>query len=173
MWRIGMWGLALAAGWIMSAGLGWSVDAPLTSVVLGKIHHSSLKGIELGRLGQKNGHSDEVRELGRALVDDSTTIDHKVISLASAELIDLPSHTLPLRPVETAAIPIKKDDFDADFAKVVFDNTEEELTQETAARDGTGDERLRVLIDEHLPVLRAHRDAAKKILDTGGPRASL
>ena len=54
---------------------------------------------------------------------------------------------------------------------VVFDDSEEELTQESAARDDTGDERLRVLIDERLPTLRAHRDAARKFLDQGGTRA--
>jgi putative membrane protein len=170
MWRIGMWCLALAAGFVMNAGLGWSVDAPLTSTVLGKIHHSNLKGIEMGRLAQKNGRSNEVRQLGRTLVDDHTAADQKVVALASVELIDLPSHTLPLRPVETAAIPIKND-FDADFAKVVFDDCEEELTEESAARDDTGDEKLRALLDQRLPVLRAHRDTAKKILDEGGPRA--
>ena len=173
MWRIGMWGLALAAGWIMSAGLGWNVvDAPLTSTVLGKMHHSSLKSVELGRLAQRSGRSNEVRHLGRMLVDDHTAADQKIVALANAELIDLTSHTLPVRPAETAAIPIK-DDFDADFAKVVFDDSEQELTQESAARDDTGDERLRTLIDERIPILRAHRDAAKKILDEGGPRASL
>jgi putative membrane protein len=167
-----MWGLALAAGWFMSAGLGWSTDAPLTSTVLGKIHHANLKEIELGRLAQKNGRSQEVRDFGRTLIDDDTAADRKISALATAELIDLPSHTRALTAAETAGIPIDAD-FDTLIARIVFDDCEEELTQESAARDDTGDGRLRVFIDEHLPLLRSHRDAARKIVEEGGPRASL
>jgi predicted outer membrane protein len=173
MWRIGMWGLALAAGWIMSAGFGWTAAAPLTSTVLGKIHHSNLKEVELADLAQKFGHSQEVRDLGRTVATDRNASDQKIVTLASAELIDLPSHTPPLRPVETAGIPTTDGDFDALIARIIFDDTEEELTEESAARDDTGDDRLRALIDERIPLLRAHRDAAKKIAEEGGPRASL
>jgi putative membrane protein len=172
MWRIGMWGLALAAGWILSAGLGWSSDAPLTSTVLGKVHHSNLKQVQLGELAQRNGHSNEVKIFGKTLIDDSTASDQQVSALASAELIDLRSHTLPLKPSETAGIPATGD-FDTLIARIIFDESEEELTLESAARDDTGDERLRALLDERLPILRAHRDAARKIAEEGGPRASL
>jgi putative membrane protein len=171
MWRIGMWGLALAAGWIMSVRLGWTVDAPLTSTVLGKIHHSDLKEIEMGQLALKNGRAGDVTELGRALVTDHTAADGKVEALASAELIDLPSHTQPLLPGETAGIPTDGG-FDAAFARIAFDDAEEELTKESAARDDTADPRLRALIDERIPLLRSHRDAAKRIADLGLPRAA-
>jgi predicted outer membrane protein len=173
MWRIGMWGLALAAGWIMSAGFGWTADAPLTSTVLGKIHHSNLKEAELGTLAQRYGRSQELRDFGRAVADERTASDQKIVSLASAELIDLPSHTAPLRPDETAGIPTTNGDFDAMIARIIFDDAEEELTEESAARDDTGDERLRALIDERIPLLRAHRDSARKLFEAGGPRASL
>jgi predicted outer membrane protein len=172
MWRIGMWGLALAAGWIMSAGLGWSADAPRTSTVLGKIHHSNLKEIELGGLAQRYGRSQELRDFGRVVADERAASDQKVVSLASTELIDLPSHTPPLRPGETAGIPTN-DDFDALIARIIFDDAEEELTEESAARDDTGDDRLRALIDERILLLRAHRDAAHRLAESGGPRASL
>jgi predicted outer membrane protein len=172
MWRIGLWGLALAAGWIMSAGFGWTNDAPLTSTVLGKIHHSNLKEAELGGLAQRYGHSQEARELGRTVADERTASDQKIVSLASAELIDLPSHTVPLRPGETAGIPTTTTDFDLVIARIIFDDAEQELTEESAARDDTGDDRLRALIDERIPLLRAHRDAAKKIADVGGPLSS-
>jgi predicted outer membrane protein len=172
MWRIGMWGLALAAGWIMSAGFGWTADAPLTSTVLGKIHHSNLKEVELGQLAQKFGRSQEVRDFGRTVADERAASDQKIVSLASVELIDLPSHTPPLRAGETAGLPTTGD-FDSLIARVIFEDADEELTEESAARDETGDERLRALIDERIPVLRVHRDNAKRIAEEGGPRASL
>jgi predicted outer membrane protein len=173
MWRIGMWGLALAAGWIMSAGLGWSADAPLTSTVLGKIHHSNLKQIELGGLAQRYGRSPELRDFGRALADERAASDQKVAALASAELIDLPSHTPPLRPGETAGIPTSNVDFDGLLAGIIFEDAQEELTEETAARDDTGDDRLRALIDERILLMRTQRDTAHRLAESGGPRASL
>jgi putative membrane protein len=172
MWRIGLWCIALAAGWTLSAGLGWSSDAPLTSTVLGKIHHSNLKQIELGGLAQRNGRSNEVKSFGQTVADDSAASDKKVSALASAELIDLRSHTLPLKPAETSGIPTTGD-FDSLIARIIFDECEEELTLESAARDDTGDDKLRALLDERLAILRAHRDTARKIADEGGPRASL
>jgi putative membrane protein len=172
MWRIGMWGLALAAGWIMSSGLGWSADAPLTSVVLGKVHRSNLKEISRGELAQKNGRSLEMKDFGRTLVDEHTAVDKRVVGLARADLVDLPSHTLPFSHGETAEIPVDAD-FDTALAKLIFDDCEEELTEEAAARDATGDETLRAFLDEIIPTLRKQRDVARRIADEGGPRASL
>jgi predicted outer membrane protein len=173
MWRIGMWGLALAAGWVMSAGLGWSADAPMTSTVLGKIHHSNLKQIALGELAQKYGRSHELKEFGRTIADDHTVADREVAALAKAELIDLQSHTRAQNPADTTSIPTNAADFDTVFARIVFDDCQEELTEEAAARDDTGDDRLRALIDELMPTLRSHRDMALRIVEEGGPRASL
>jgi putative membrane protein len=173
MWRIGMWGLALAAGWFMSAGLGWSADAPLTSTVLGKIHHSNLQRMAMGELAERMGRSTEMKSFGHALVTDHAAADQKVTALASQELIDLPSHTPPVNRTEPASIPMNAD-FDTTFARIVFDDIQEELTAEAAARDATGDDRLRALIDDELlPMLRTHRDLAKKIAEEGGPRAAL
>jgi putative membrane protein len=172
MWRIGMWGIALAAGWILSGGLGWSADAPLTSTVLGKIHHSDVKEVSMGRLAMAHGRSHEVKDFGRVLADEHAAADHKVAALAKDELIDLPSHTPPQNGADTASIPANVD-FDTAFAKVVFDDIQEELTEEAAARDATGDDRLRALIDERIPTLRAHRDRARHIAEEGGPRAAL
>jgi putative membrane protein len=172
MWRIGMWGLALVAGWMMDAGLGWSADAPLTSTVLGKIHHANLQQISLGELAQRSGRSNELKSFGRVLVDDHKAADQNVATLATQELVDLPSHTPPLNRTEPASIPTNVD-FDTTFAKIIFDDCQEELTQEAAARDATGDDRLRDLIDGRLPMLRSHRDVARRIAEEGGPRAAL
>lgn len=172
MWRIGMWGLALVAGWMMNAGLGWSADAPLTSTVLGKMHHANLRLISMGELAEKNGRSAELKAFGHTLVDDHTAADHRVATLAQQELVNLPSHTPTVNGAEPASIPVNVD-FDTAFARIVFDDCQEELTEQAAARDATGDNRLRDLIDEVMPVLRSHRDLAKRFVEEGGPRAAL
>jgi hypothetical protein len=50
MSRIKMWGLAIVAGWLMSAGAGWSADAPKAGTVLGKLHHSIQKELSVVKL---------------------------------------------------------------------------------------------------------------------------
>ena len=164
MRRILMWGLALAAGWVMNTGLGWSADAPQTNTVLGKLHHSNTKEISLGRLGQRSARSRQVKDFADMLVDDDAAADRKIVALARQEGIDLDATTPPLNPSDVASLK-EAVDFDATFVKVLHDNQEDDLAQASAAHDATKDAKLRALLGEIIPAMRAHRDMAKIILD--------
>ena len=66
MSRIKMWGLAIVAGWLMSAGVGWSADAPATSTVVGKGHHANqdkLRGLIDELLPTLRSHRDTAKKL--------------------------------------------------------------------------------------------------------------
>ena len=172
MRRIRMWGLALAVGWLLHAGLGWSADVPITNVVLGNLHHAHLKEIAQSRLGQRDARTRQVKDLADTVIDDDTAADKKVMSLAREEHIDLDASTAPPNPTDVSSLEGVVD-FDATFAKVLHDDQERELAHASAAYDGTRDPRLRFLLGELIPQMRAHRDMAKLILDEGAPRASL
>ncbi|HVX97051.1 MAG TPA: DUF4142 domain-containing protein [Polyangia bacterium] len=175
MRRIRMWGLALAAGWLMNAalgGLGWSADIPMTNVVLGTLHHSNQKEIAMAKLAQRNARSRQVKDLADTVIEDDTSADKKIVALASEEHIDLDASTAPPNPTDVSSLEGVVD-FDATFAKVLHDDQERELAHASAAYDGTRDPRLRFLLGELIPQMRAHRDMAKLILDEGAPRASL
>ena len=172
MSRIKMWGLAIVAGWLMSAGVGWSADAPATGAVLGKLHHANQKEISMGKLAQKNGRSRPVKDYGRTLVKDHVAADKKVAALAKQESIDLAANTPAMDDADMASLPVDAD-FDAKFAKAMLDDHEQAINELSSARDGTRDAKLRVLIDELLPTLRSHRDMAKRLVESASTRASL
>src|SRR5882672_2708862 len=96
MTRIKAWGLACVAGLLLAGGMGWTADAPMTSTVLGKLHHSNQKEISMGKLAQKSGRTREVKAFGLALVNDHTAADHKVVALAKQEKVNLEAHTPPM-----------------------------------------------------------------------------
>lgn len=173
MTRIKMWCVACVVGWLMSAGVGWTADASLTATELGKLHHSNQKEIALGRLAQANGTSRKIRSFGQILVKDDATADRKVVMLAAREKIDLARNTAPMNQADIASLPADAH-FDARFAKVLLDDNEADLTEASAARDATRDVQLRRLLDDDvIPTLRAHRDMAKSIIDDRKLEASL
>jgi predicted outer membrane protein len=172
MRRIGMWVLALAAGWLMNAGLGWSADAPVSNAVLGKLHHANMKEIAMSRLAQKNARTRQVKDFAETLIEDNAAMDRGIVALAKEQRLDLAASTPPLNPSDLEALRDAVD-FDATFTKVLHDDQEDAIAEASAAHDMTQDAKLRVLLSEILPTLRAHRDMAKLILDQNVPRASL
>jgi predicted outer membrane protein len=167
-----MWGLALAVGWLLNAGLGWSADMPMTSVVLGTLHHAALKEIAMAKVGQRNARSRQVKDLADTIIEDNTAADKKIVALAREEHIDLDASTPPPNPDDVSSLEGVVD-FDSTFAKVMHDDQERELAHASAAFDGTPDPKLRFLLGELIPQMRAHRDMAKLILDEGAPRVAL
>src|SRR4051794_21431603 len=131
MRRIGMWGLALVAGWVMNAKLGWSADTPMTSVVLGKLHHSHLKEISMARLAQRNARSRQVKDFADAVIDDDSAADKRVVSLARQQAIDLDATTAPPNAADLDSLKSAVD-FDASFAQVMHDDQEGALSEMSA-----------------------------------------
>jgi putative membrane protein len=172
MTRIKAWALACVAGLLLAGGMGWSADAPKTATVLGKLHHSNLKEISMGKLAQKSGRSKEVKAYGQALVKDHTASDQKVVALAKQEKLNLEAQTPPMTDTDMPAMPADAD-FDAKFGRMMLEDHEHDISEASAARDSTNDDKLRQLLDEVLPVLWRHREAAQRIVDANSTRASL
>jgi putative membrane protein len=175
MTRIKAWALACVVGLLLAGGLGgmgWSADAPMTGAVLGKLHHANLKEISMGKLAQKSGQSKEVKAFGQALVKDHTAADQKVVALAKQEKLNLETQTPPMTDADMPAMPAGAD-FDAKFARMMLEDHEHSISDASAARDATNDDKLRKLLDELLPVLWRHREAAQHIVDATSTRASL
>jgi putative membrane protein len=172
MTRIKAWGLAVVLGLLLAGGMGAAADAPMTPTVLGRLHHSNKREIAMGKLAQQNGKSREVKAFGQALVKDHTAADQKVVALAKQRHLDLETHTPPMTDADMPSMPANAD-FDAKFGRMMLDDHEHEISEASAARDATDDDKLRSLLDELLPVLWRHRDAAQRIVDATATRASL
>lgn len=150
--------LALA-GVLCIPGLARAAD-PDTGEVLGKLHQSNLKEIEMGKVAAKNGHSKDVKAFGKMLIKDHTAADKKVTALAKQEKIELPAATK-----EDHSDMAKESDFDKKFASEMLDDHKKDVKEVKTARDDTKDEKLKKLLDDIVPTLEKHQETAQKLAD--------
>jgi putative membrane protein len=150
---------------MLVGGFAVAADAPASSEVLAKLHHSNQKEIAMGKLAQKMGQSKDVKSFGKTLVHDHTSADKKVVSLAKNEHVELQSEdtkTDDMSSLGTGA------DFDAKFAQAMLDDHKKDVGEATEARDGTTDPKLKKLLTDLVPVLQKHQDIAQKIVNQHG-----
>lgn len=145
-------------------GAAHAADAPSSADVLKDLHHANQEEIEMGKIAQDKGQSKDVKKFGKTLVKDHTAADKKVTALAKDEKIDL------------GEMPVMKDnmpegaDFDASFARAMLEGHQKVVSEATAARDSTGDEKLKKLLVAIIPTLQKHLDTAQKLSDAAGKK---
>jgi len=134
---------------------------PDTAEVLGKLHASNQKEIEMGKLAQKNGQSKDVKAYGKTLVKDHTDADKKVTALAKRQNVYLANAT-PTVKSDMEHIPAGAG-FDAAFAKSMVDDHQKDIAEVKTARDQTNDKDLKNLLGQLLPTLEKHEDTAARL----------
>jgi len=163
MTRMTIFGAGALAALLLSPAMVQAADPPATSEVLGKLHQSNQKEIEMGKMAQKHGSTKEVKSFGTTLVKDHSAADKKVMALAKKEKIDLPTAKPPSSD-EMAGMS-KGTDFDAKFAQDMLDDHKKDVAETTAARDSTTDDKLKKLLTDIVPTLQKHEDTAQKLVD--------
>jgi putative membrane protein len=142
-------------------GLAAAADPPDTAEVLGKLHQSNQKEIEMGKLAEKNGQSKEVKAYGKTLVKDHTLADKKVTALAKKEKLTLTSAAKE----DHSDMAAKGPDFDKKFSAAMLDDHKKDVADAKSARDATKDEQLKTLLDGIVPTLEKHEEMAQKLVD--------
>lgn len=144
-----------------AAGVEDTAGASQTREVLGKLHHSNQKEIEMGRLAKENGRSQQVKDFGDTLVNDHTAADEKVAALARKKEIDLSAATPPMENAKDVLEP--GPDFDKHFRDRMLEDHKKDIESVKSARDQTSDQDLKELLTELLPTLEKHRDTAEAL----------
>jgi putative membrane protein len=142
-------------------GLAAAADPPDTAEVLGKLHQSNQKEIEMGKLAQKNGQSKDVKAYGKTLVKDHTLADKKVTALAKKEKLTL----TPAAKEDHSAMAEKGPEFDKKFSAAMLEDHKKDVAEAKSARDATKDEQLKTLLDGIVPTLEKHEELAQKLVD--------
>lgn len=150
---------------LVGEGASRAADAPSTAEVLGNLHQSDVKEVQAGKIAQKNGQSEAVREYGAMLVKDHTAADKKVAELATKQNIDLRAAT-PAPGANDMGTMASGPDFDKKFAQEMLDDHRKDLAAVTEARNATGDPQLKKLLGDMIPTLEKHEAAAEKIIDS-------
>ncbi|HEY4395666.1 MAG TPA: DUF4142 domain-containing protein [Polyangia bacterium] len=150
---------------LMGEGASQATNAPSTAEVLGGLHQSDVKEVQAGKIAQKNGQSEAVRDYGAMLVKDHTAADKKVGELATRESIDLRAAT-PAPGANDMGTMASGSDFDKKFAQEMLDDHRKDLAAVTGARNATSDPQLKKLLGDMIPTLEKHEAAAEKIIDS-------
>ena len=160
---------------LFGAGRAQSADKAATAQtaeVLSKLHHANQMEVAAGKLAQEKGQSKDVKAFGKTLVTDHSAADKKVMALAKDEKIDLPAD-VPMPPEMMDKMKAASGaEFDKVFASHMLDDHKKDIAEAKAARDTTGDAKLKALLTSTIPVLEKHREIAQKLVDKLGPSAS-
>ncbi|NUR87673.1 MAG: DUF4142 domain-containing protein [Nonomuraea sp.] len=149
-----------------TAGLAPRTDAQPSEqdrTWMATIHQGNLAEIEAGRLAEKKGSADQVKSIGRMLVDDHTQLDQKVTQTATQLGIKLPTGPTADQSSQIKRLQdAKGKDFDKDFVTGMTKAHKEAITAtKKEISDGTSPAVV-ALAKTAEPSLQEHLKALKK-----------
>ena len=119
---------------------------------------------KIGRYAQEHAVTQEVKDLGRHLVDDHNKAGDRLHKLAKDENVDLKDDG-KLTPSDQAVydrVTGKKGvDFDREFTKLMISRHQDVIHQFELQRDHTHDTAVKDFAANELPHLKDHLDMAK------------
>jgi len=148
--------MAMAVAGMWTAPFHAQAAEPGGAAVLNDLHRSNQEAMELGRLAQRKGFSQETRRLGDVVFYDHRASERRVSRLAktlSVELVKVPPTQRPL-PTGKA--------FDAAFAQVLIADHRKDVAAVEEAIDNIAEPQLHKLLNSQLSMLQKHLDAAQK-----------
>ncbi len=118
--------------------------------------------IEIGKLAQEKGMSQEVKNYGKMLVDDHTKSLDKVTAMAQTKNVTLPT-TISEKGQEEYDKLNKKSgkDFDKEFAEMMVDGHEKAVDKMKTIGDKASDPSLQMYASDQVSVLTGHLEKAK------------
>jgi putative membrane protein len=175
-----MQGKSMAQGGVVE-NMGYKVPAD-EKAVLERLHHINQEEIQIGRLAQQNGESQDVKSYGNMLVKDHTTADQALTSYAQKKGIKL-AEPKPMDEVERKAMAAQKagmeklqvlkgQPFDASFLAHMVGGHDAALGKVLAAQKNLTDPGLTPVLQQHAQAITQHRQQAYTLLGRIGPGAS-
>jgi len=144
---------------------------PDTATVLRNLHEANQMQMAAGQIAKVQGQTVEVQTFGATLVEDHMATEKKVVALAAEENIDLRSSVPAPSDRMRQLTSVKGAAFDELFAAEMLLDSQKILAEAKTARDKTSDDRLKFLLEVTMPVLDAHHQRARALVDTFGPSA--
>lgn len=122
--------------------------------------------VELGKVAQANGMSQDVKDFGSMMVKDHTEVGDKLKKLAASKNLALPETLSDKSQDKKNKMQDKKGkDFDKAYAKAMVDGHKDVIKSfEDEAKNGT-DTDLKTFAADQLPTLHHHLDEAQKMLN--------
>ncbi len=118
--------------------------------------------VELGKLAQEKGGSDQVKQFGKRMVDDHSKANDQLKSVAAAKGVQLP--TEPDRGERREMDRLSKKsgaDFDKDYMSHMVSDHKKDVSEFQHESKGAKDADVKNFAASTLPVLEQHLDLAK------------
>ena len=132
---------------------------------LTKAAQGSLAEIQMGKLAQEQGSSDEVQDIGETLVEDHSDAHEDVQKLASDKQIVLPSE--PSEEQQAAVARMAKltgQEFDREFLREQAKDHEKDIAAFERAQRQSEDSDVQQFASDTLPVLREHLELIQEAM---------
>lgn len=152
---------------------------------LERLHHINQSEIQLGKLAQQNGQSQDVKSYGEMLVKDHTAADQQVMAYAQRKGMKLASEPKPMNDVERKTMAAQKAamdklqalkgaPFDSSFLAHMVGDHDMALGKLMAAQQAfAANTEMMPLLQQHIPPITNHRQQAHSLLGRIGPGASM
>lgn len=129
--------------------------------------------VELGRLAAEKGASDEVRQLGRRMVDDHAKANEELARLASGKGMRLPAGPDPRqRPEARKLSALSGERFDREYVRVMLREHKRGVDEFQKEAERGADADLKSFAARTLPALREHLRMIRRISDKMALRKS-
>ena len=120
--------------------------------------------IEIGKLAQQKGMSQEVKNFGKMLVDDHTKLLAEVTALAKTKNVTLPTTITEMGQEEYNELNEKSGvEFDKKFADMMVDGHEKAIDKMTSISEKATDKDLQLWASNSVSGLTAHLEKAKML----------
>lgn len=141
-----------------------------TREVLTKIHASNQKEIQAGQFAEKHAKNKDVIAYAMTLVNDHSAADEKVMDFAKRYNVDLGTtaagaSAMDKKDLGHLADIATGDQFDSHFVRMMLEDHKKTIAELTRVREASADAPLKDLIDELLPTLKEHQEAAEELMD--------
>ena len=163
--------LGTLAAVLMFSGAGARGAEPDTAAVLRDLHNANQMEIAAGTIAKAKGQTVQVQTFGGTLVSDHTTLVRSVAELAAEEKIDLSTPAPMPRDEMHELTSANGAAFDAMFVMQMLEGHQKIVAEAKAVRDKTSDHKLKTLIEVSLPVLEAHLQISRNLVDDFVPSA--
>ncbi|MDY7226101.1 DUF4142 domain-containing protein [Hyalangium rubrum] len=151
---------------------------------LERLHHINQMEIQIGKLAQQNGQSQEVKSYGETLVKDHTTADQQVMAYAQKKGLTLANTPKPMNDVERKAMAAEKAamdklqslkgmPFDSCFLAHMVGDHDAALGKLMAAQQAFTTADITPVLKQHVQSVTSHRQQAYSLLGKIGPASNM
>jgi putative membrane protein len=128
--------------------------------------------VEMGNLAQQQGTSAQLKEYGRALVEDHTKLSNQLKDIAAKENFMLPTEmTSDERKAVDRLSKLSGPEFDKEFAKESVSDHKKDIDEFSKQARSGQDEALKTFAANTIPVLEKHLNMAENV-EQGKPVTS-